>query len=307
MLFNTKLGDLYIIKKFRTMYSNTSNYINTNDMVSNFVFLLIILVLTIILYQVIAANILQMLSPSNNPHLIDGMIDTKSSQFKIYQDPKKNYSKTILISDNKDKGLEFTWSFWIYIDNLDYRRGELKNVWIKGDNNFEDNTDISKYEESDITFEELNNSINSPGVYLTPHSNKLLFVFNTFNKVVEKFDIDNIPMNKWVNVIIRCENKTIDIFLNSSFTKRFILTSLPKQNYNNVYIGKNGGFAGFVSNLWYFNSAIGAKKINDIYRQGPNTKLLNSTVDDAVSTVTNNNNGLFSSTINWISFRWFSQ
>ena len=27
-----------------------------------------------------------MLSPSNNPHLIDGMIDTKSSQFKIYQD-----------------------------------------------------------------------------------------------------------------------------------------------------------------------------------------------------------------------------
>ena len=93
--------------------------------------------------------------------------------------------------------------------------------------------------------------------------------------------------------------------MNTAFVTRHVLSSLPKQNYNNVYIGKNGGFAGFVSNLWYYNHAVGTKTINDIYYKGANKNLLNNKVKDATG---GSEEGWFSSyKINWLSFRWFSQ
>lgn len=296
--------NIYGIKPQSSFSKSANDFIQSNDMVGNVIFILGLLVIGIIIFNIIMKTFLYILLPTNSPHLIDGMVDTKDSETKIIQDPKKNASKTILISNNEDRGLEFTWSFWVYIDDLDYRRGELKNVFVKGDNIYKNSRDANKYNSNDDYLdEELNNNINSPGVYLTPYDNKLLFVFNTFESLVEKFEIGNIPMNKWVNMIIRCENKTIDVFLNSTFTKRHILNSLPRQNYNNVYIGKNGGFAGFVSNLWYFNHALGTQEISNIYKGGANTNLLNDNTKKASNA--DPNPGLMSNyKLHWLSFRW---
>jgi hypothetical protein len=304
--------NIYGIKQQSNLSKSANDFIQSNDMVSNVIFILVLLVVSIILFNIIMKTFLHYLLPTNSPHLIDGMVDTKDSEVKIVQDPNISTSKTILMSNNEDKGLEFTWSFWIYIDELDYKRGELKNVFVKGDNIYKNSSDANKYQEDDYegdvddyVNDELNNNINSPGVYLTPFDNKLLFVFNTFDSLIEKFEIGNIPMNKWVNVVIRCENKTIDVFLNSTFTKRHVLTSLPKQNYNNVYIGKNGGFAGFVSDLWYFNHSLGTQEISKLYKNGASTNLLNDKTkkasgSDSVSGLMNNYK------LNWLSFRWFS-
>ena len=297
--------NIYGIKPQSSFSKSANDFIQSNDMVGNVIFILGLLVIGIIIFNIIMKTFLYILLPTNSPHLIDGMVDTKDSETKITQDPAKNASKTILISNNEDRGLEFTWSFWVYIDDLDYRRGELKNVFVKGDNIYKNSRDANKYNSNndDYLDEELNNNINSTGVYLTPYDNKLLFVFNTFESLVEKFEIGNIPMNKWVNIIIRCENKTIDVFLNSTFTKRYILNSLHKQNYNNVYIGKNGGFAGFVSNLWYFNHALGTQEISNIYKGGANTNLLNDKTSKASNA--DPNPGLMSNyKLHWLSFRW---
>lgn len=300
--------NIYGIKQETNLSKNASEFIRSNDMVSNLIFILILLVVGIIIFNICMKIFLNRLLPNNNPHLIDGMVDTKDSEMKIVQDPKKSSSKTIMVSNNEDKGLEFTWSFWIYIDELDYRRGELKNVFVKGDNIYKTGNDVNEYDidDNDYVDEELNNTINSPGVYLTPYDNRLLFVFNTFDSVIEKFEVGNIPMNKWVNIIIRAENRTIDLFINSAFSKRHVLSGLPRQNYNNVYIGKNGGFAGFVSNLWYYNYALGTQEITNIYRKGANTNLINNKSTKASgSESASSSSGSFKN--NWLSFRWFSK
>ena len=216
------------------------------------------------------------------------------------QDPSKSGSKTIIPSSGEPTGLEFTWSFWLYIDDLDYRRGELKNVFVKGDDLYDNVTEENKNTENHI--------MNSPGVYLTPFDNRLLFVFNTFDEITETFEIDNIPLNKWVNIVIRCEDKTIDVFVNSTFSRRYILSSLPRQNYNNVHIGKHGGFAGFVSDLRYYNYAIGTREIQNSYRKGPNTKLLNDSSSEASEQAKQSS---LTSTVSFkpdfLSFRWMNQ
>lgn len=364
--------NVYGIKQIQNLSQSAQDYMNTNDMISNVIFVLLLLVVCIIIFNTCLKLFVYFMSPSNSPHLIDGMVDAKDAEIKITQDPKDSSSKTILVSNDQEKGLEFTWSFWIYIEDLDYRRGELKNVFIKGDNlslNYIDldspcpsnlgcsappsqnqqsilnlyrtllkrepdaqgfDTYLSQLNDGTKTlddisqeimnsqeytnnqtsnggpYDEINNTINGPGVYLTPFDNKLLFVFNTYDNVIEKFEIDNVPMNTWLNVIVRCENKTIDVFFNSSFTKRYRLSSLPKQNYNNVYIGKNRGFSGYVSNLWYFNYALGTRAINNIYRSGANTNILNRKTNSIQSQISNS--GIFGSyKSDFLSFRWFFQ
>lgn len=290
--------NIYGIKENSSLSKTASDFIKSNDMIGNVVFILVLLVVSIVIFNICVKYFFYFLTPSNSPHLIDGMIDTKDSEMKIMQDPNKSSSKTIIVSNNEDKGLEFSWSFWLYIDDLDYRRGELKNVFVKGDNVYTDTNN-----DGGENYEEINNTINGPGVYLTPFDNKLLFVFNTYDNIIEKFEIDNIPLNKWLNIIIRCENKTIDVFINGSFSTRYILSSLPRQNYNNVYIGKDGGFAGYVSNLWYYNYGLGTRAISNIYKKGANTTLLN---DKAKQAGSNNETSMIDSfRKNYLSFRWF--
>ena len=291
--------NIYGIDRSGSLSDRGIEFMKSNDYMSNIVFILALIVIFIIIFNMVVGYFTYLLSPHNSPHLIDGMIDAKDSEMRITQDPNNSNSKTILPSSNQDEGIEFTWSFWVYLDNLDYRRGELKNIFVKGDNMYTQNNNSEDLE----LYGEINNVINGPGVYLTPHDNKLMFVFNTFENVIEKFEVDNIPMNKWLNVMIRCKGKTIDIFFNSVLTKRFKLQSLPKQNHNDVYIGKDGGFAGYLSNLWYYNYALGTREIANVYNKGANTNLLNDKAKLAANSK-ESSSILNEHSQNYLSFRW---
>jgi hypothetical protein len=66
----------------------------------------------------------------------------------------------------------------------------------------------------------------------------------------------------------------MDIYVNGTIVKSHKLHGVPKQNYGNVYIGADGGFSGYISNLFYFNRALGIYEIDNIVRKGPNTFMI---------------------------------
>ena len=105
---------------------------------------------------------------------------------------------------------------------------------------------------------------NAPGLYIAPNKNALVVMMNSFNKINEEIIIPDIPLNKWVNVIIRCQNTTLDVYINGTIARSINLIGVPKQNYGDVYVAMNGGFNGNISNLWYYNYALGTSKIQDI-------------------------------------------
>jgi hypothetical protein len=115
---------------------------------------------------------------------------------------------------------------------------------------------------------------------------------NTFDVINEEITISDIPTNKWLNIIIRCKNKTLDVYVNGTIARSLQLTSVPKQNYGDVFVGMNGGFDGYVSNLWYYNYALGIGDIQNISTRGPNTKMTGST-------------GMKLRDPNFLSLRWF--
>ena len=181
----------------------------------------------------------------------------------IPQDPDIGDSKTVYRSVNATDGIEFTWSCWIYLEDLGYNENQYRCVFYKGNDYTQDSSSNG-----------LNFPNNSPGLYITPNKNDLVVIMNTYNVINEEILIRDIPVKKWVNVMIRCQNDTIDVYINGSIVKSHKLHGVPKQNYGNVYVGADGGFSGYLSNLWYYNKALGIYEINDIVAKGPNTAMI---------------------------------
>ncbi len=117
---------------------------------------------------------------------------------------------------------------------------------------------------------------------------------NTFNVINEEITINDIPLNKWVNVIIRCQNNTLDVYINGTIVKSHHLHGVPKQNYGDVYIAPNGGFSGYISNLWYYNYAIETADITKLTTKGPNLNMKGS-----------GSKSLNMTTPDYLSLRWF--
>ncbi len=250
----------------------TQDFLNSNSLVAKVAFLLLVLFVFILLFRLGMMVLGYFLTAPDNPTLIDGMVDAKQLVV-IPQDPANNSSITIQRSVNATDGIEFTWSVWVFIDDLTYNSGQYRCVFYKG-NDFSADPNASEGQQG------LNFPNNAPGVYITPNTNNLVVFMNTFNVINEQITIEDIPINKWFNLIIRCQNTTLDVYMNGLIVKSHELHGVPKQNYGNVYVAANGGFSGNISDLKYYSYALGTSAINRIMTKGPNTyskdTLLNS-------------------------------
>jgi hypothetical protein len=258
--------------------NSTKQFLESNSLIGQMAFLLLVIFVYIILLR-IGISILGWMFGSTNgsPKLINGMVDAKQL-IVIPQDPSVSGAITINRSVNATDGIEFTWSVWIYIDDLTYNSDKYKCIFYKGNDNIQDTG--------------LNFPNNAPGLYIAPNTNDLVIFMNTFSVINEQILIPDVPLNKWVNVIIRCENTTLDIYINGLITKSHILHGVPKQNYGDVYIAMNGGFSGYISNLWYYNYALGVDAIQKIAKNGPNTNM-------------KGDNGMNVKNSNYLSLRWY--
>ena len=254
----------------------TREFLESNSLVAKFAFLLLVIFGFIILLRVGISVISHFFKPNESPHLIDGTVN--ASQMIIFpQDPSNNGAVTIYRSVNAEDGVEFTWSLWLFINNLNNSTA-YKHIFSKGNSDLQENGLIYPN--------------NAPGLYIAPNTNTLVVMMNTFNVINEEILIPDIPLNKWVNVIIRCKNTTLDVYVNGTIARSINLIGVPKQNYGDVYVAMNGGFDGYISNLWYHNYALGTAAIQKISENGPNTKMIGS-------------NAINDSYFNYLSLRWF--
>ncbi len=246
--------------------SPTQDFLNSSSLVAQISFLLFVLFAFIVLLRLGITMLGYFLGPSGNVKIVDGMVDAKQL-IVVPQDPESKGAKTISRSVNATEGIEFTWSVWVYIDDLTYNEGKYRCVFYKG-NDFAQNPDSEQ--------QGLNFPNNALGLYLAPNTNSLVVMMNTFNVINEEIVINDIPVNNWVNVIIRCKNDTLDVYINGSIVKSHELHGVPKQNYGDVYVAANGGFSGYISNLFYYNYALGISEVSSIASNGPSTAMKES-------------------------------
>tara|TARA_B110001452_G_scaffold267582_1_gene278228 strand:- start:571 stop:1530 length:960 start_codon:yes stop_codon:yes gene_type:complete len=265
--------------------NNSSEFFSSNTLIAKATFLMLIIILLSFLFYVGSRLVFFLLSPSETPYLIDGMKDA-SEMMIIPQTIADKSSKPIFRSRNEYEGIEFTYSFWIYVENLVYKEDlDYKHIFHKGSDKLGEGGSG------------LFGPNNCPGAYLYTGKKNissnllekypllgLLVRLNVYHdnddsiapyKYYDDIHVDGIPIKKWVGVIIRVTSQNIaDIYINGTLTKRHKLSNVVKQNYDNVYINMNGGFGGNMSNLKYYNYAIGTFEIDNITSSGPNLKTL---------------------------------
>ena len=268
--------------------SGSKSFLDSNSYVAKAAFLILVVIVFVYVLRLCIGLITWWFSPDSSPYLVNGMIDGNVGNLVISQNPTEPNAVPILRSINDDVGIGLTWSVWLFIkqNNLPSQSSpKFRHVFNKGSVN----------PNSDGTM----TPNNGPGLYLnyddtTTNTMSLRVVMSTFdfddpNTFV---DVDNIPVNKWVNVIIRVENTVLDVFINGDLAQRLPLKSVPFQNYGNVNVAINGGFNGNLSSLRYYNSALGTRAIQNIVSDGPNMKVLGSS-------------GGSPANMDYLSMRWF--
>jgi len=246
----------------------TTGFLYSNTIIAKFAFIILVLIVLLFLMNLGISMISYFTRPSDTPYLIDGMIDGTNNMI-ISQDPKNTESKPIYRSNNESEGLEFTWSSWIYIDDLNKDNKKYQHIFSKGDGGFDSVTNIA-------------NVNNAPGMYISPMTNKLHIIMDSVKtpdmssgKNPNVINIDNVPLKKWVHVAIRAMNTKIDVYVNGIIASRLEMLDTPKQNYGDVYVCQNGGFFGKLSALRYYNRALNIFEINQIVSSGPKLTVVN--------------------------------
>jgi hypothetical protein len=200
-------------------------------------------------------------SPSSSPYLVKGMINGTEPVI-IKQDPKAT-GAIVNLSENEPTGIEFTYSVWLNFSDTNKDTTSEYHIFNKG-------MDASL------------NSSNAPGLYVKSDAsgtNMLKVYMDRFKTGTdpltdyaqqrETVEINNIPFNKWVNVMIRVQNRFLDVYVNGVLTKHKDLINVPKQNFGTVYVCQNGGFNGKLSNLRYYSRALNVFEINGVVAWGP--------------------------------------
>tara|TARA_Y100000389_G_scaffold87057_1_gene83678 strand:- start:191 stop:988 length:798 start_codon:yes stop_codon:yes gene_type:complete len=195
-------------------------------------------------------------------------------------------------------------SCWIYVDNWNYKYGQPKTIISSTNNYFPQisldpfkndlNIDVSVFgttPENDYTDEQLRFELaeNLPGqpfpvdTLLDCSLGKIVTVdpidsTNTTDTGVacpvgtpKDLKIENVNIQKWVNIIVTFNNRTLDVYINGKLVK-----SKPFNNViinggeypHDVLITPDGGFGGFISKVQYYPFFITPAKAWSIYKGG---------------------------------------
>lgn len=186
-------------------------------------------------------------------------------------------AKPIGLSMNERTGIEFSYSFYVFALPTTFDgNANFKHVFHKG-----------------YAFPW---PLMGPGVFFKGDENTMRVVMNTYKNPYVYADIKNMPVQKWVHVVLNCVKGGLDVFINGNLASRINFTdTLPYQNFQDVILFSNvnsnslgqagtptalgsetfplgGSFNGYLSSLKYARYALSVNEIQALMNAGPSPK-----------------------------------
>jgi hypothetical protein len=216
--------------------------------------------------------------------LMDYTAAAEDMSLIIHQDSSKyTDAKTIGLSMNERTGIEFSYSFYLYVNPATFSGNKtFKHVFHKGY--------ATPW------------PLMAPGVFLHSDTNTMRVVMNTYKNPYTYADVKNIPVQKWFHVVLNSYKGGLDIFVNGNLANRISFTdTVPYQNFQDIVIFSNanintlrgssipalngedfqfeGAFKGYLSNLTYARYALSVNEIQRLMNAGPSSKLKQKQMD----------------------------
>ena len=156
----------------------------------------------------------------------------------------------------------YAFSTWFYVNDWTYKYGNPKIIFSRS--NLTNNEPIANNAA-------IKASKPSPCVALGDTENSIHVYVKCFssNSLPDDIEVKNIPIQKWVNLSISINEKTLDVYLDGKLVKTQILSGTAMVSSNNVYLTPDGGFDGWTSKFVYFEKPMNPQQAWNIYTDGP--------------------------------------
>lgn len=227
-------------------------------------------------------------------------------KLKIFNDYDEFYStptsarttgaQTIMINKEELKKSEghFSVSMWIFIDDWNYNYGATKNILKKVDVNglalphiYLDaykndlHIDVDMFAKDSDDYQTLLKTAvgSSTGTFRCNKDSKTIFDATDTDTTIacpepdvsQNMIIENINMQKWVNIITTVNNRTMDVYINGKLIKTKTFDNIIDPvllNSGGIELVSGGGFGGFFSKVQYYPYFIAPEKAWSIYKGG---------------------------------------
>jgi len=142
-------------------------------------------------------------------------------------------------------GIEFTYTFWIYIKNIPENAGNL----------------LSSYKKNKFIF-----GVNdSPGFYYNIQKNQIGIRIK-YNKDSHVININQLKLQTWIHIAVVLANRELTIYINGELYKSTLIPSVPFIYNKQLSIGqKNNNFNGSLADGRYYNRALSHDNIISVY------------------------------------------
>ena len=123
-----------MFSSFESFTTKTNEFAESNTAITKFVFIIIMLLLFVLFFQLGSWLIQYFLGASKTPILLNGMVSANKLK-KISVNPNDTDSIPIYRSINEDQGIEFTWNVWFFVDKLNTNNPSYSRIFSKGSEN----------------------------------------------------------------------------------------------------------------------------------------------------------------------------
>ena len=166
----------------------------------------------------------------------------------------------------------FAYSVWFYINDWNYRYGENKVIFGRMG---------ALSAAGKGALDGINGLDPCPAVVLGAVENNLSISLGCYpgidqepttaggNTVVHTCSVANVPIQKWVNLVMSVYGRTMDIYIDGKLVRTCLLPGVANiNNSSNIYVTPLGGFDGWTSKLQYYPNSLNPQEVWNIYTRG---------------------------------------
>jgi hypothetical protein len=212
-------------------------------------------------------------------YIILRFVYSKSTPLSLMQDGKVMTTvqpTNLLGGPSGANSSNFTYSVWFYVNDWNYRYGETKVIFGR----MASTTSAGQGSVAGVSGNDP-----CPSVTLGASKNDLSIALACYpgldtmtsgaastapsQSIVKTCTIANVPVQKWVNLLISIYGRSMDAYIDGKLVKTCLLPGVAKiNNAAPIYVTPSGGFSGWTSKLQYFPNATDPQTAWNIYSQG---------------------------------------
>lgn len=170
----------------------------------------------------------------------------------------------------------FAYSIWFYVNDWNYRYGEPKVIYGRmGKTSANGGGSVDNINGLDpcpaVVLGAIENNLSiALGCYPGLDSNTSATpITGQATTVVHTCNVANVPIQKWVNLLISVYGRTLDVYIDGKLVKTCLLPGIAMVNTNaDVFITPKGGFNGWTSKFQYWANSLNPQDAWNIYTQG---------------------------------------